>query len=217
MTADGKVYTYVDVLGATIDNAATTEDCGLPTQTVTHPFGPKGNTQVSHATPAVGDTVTDTFLAEGGKPGTTQPGTWARYDITGMATAQCTDTNKVASGTFEVTYGTDGKATVPGLGGYTVTADGKVYTYVDVLGATIDNAATTEDCGLPTQTVTHPAPAAGGAASGAAAAGVAVIGGGLSGQPGSTSGLAVALNLGALAAAATAMVAFARRRVQGEG
>ena len=174
---------------------------------------PKGNTQVSNATPAVGDKVTDTFLAEGGKPGTTQPGTWARYDITGMASAQCTDTNKVDSGSFEVTFDDAGKATVPGLGGYTVTADGKVYTYVDVLAATIDNAATTEDCGLPTQTVKHPAPAAGGAASGAAAAGVAVIGGGLSRDHGSPSGLGAMLNLGA-ALAAGAAIAFARRHVQ---
>lgn len=68
--------------------------------------------------------------------------------------------NLVEEGTFEITYGEDGTGTSEPFGTYTAAADGKVYTYVDALTEDEINGEASHDCGLPEETVTHPAPPA---------------------------------------------------------
>lgn len=132
---------------------------GHVTQTVlVDLYRPIGNTKVTNTNPAAGEAVSDVWYGQGGKPGTTQQGVWARYDITGLTgdALKCTDGNLVEEGTFEITYGDDGTGTTKPFGTYTAAADGKVYTYVDALTADDFNAQASHDCGLPEETVTHP-------------------------------------------------------------
>lgn len=161
-------YTYGEKLTVTLEGQ------DKPVLVVDHPIGkveqtvlvdlyrPTGNTKVTNTNPAAGEEVSDVWYGQGGKPGTTQKGVWARYDITGLTgdALKCTDGNLVEEGEFEITYGEDGKVTSEPFGTYTVKADGKVYTYVDALLEDDFNGAATHDCGLPEETVTHPAPPA---------------------------------------------------------
>ena len=167
-------------------------------------YRPTGNTKVTTTTPAAGEEVSDVWYGQGGKPGTTQKGVWARYDITGLTgdAIKCTDGNLVEEGEFEITYGEDGTVTSDKFGTYTAAADGKVYTFVDALLEDDFNAAATHDCGLPEETVTHPqvpAPPAD-SSGGAIASGVAGSTGWNGGLLGLASGLILLAGMGVLVA-----------------
>lgn len=203
-------YTYGETLTVTLEGQ------DKPVLVVDHPIGkveqtvlvdlyrPTGNTKVTTTTPAAGEEVSDVWYGQGGKPGTTQKGVWARYDITGLTgdAIKCTDGNLVEEGEFEITYGEDGTVTSDKFGTYTAAADGKVYTFVDALLEDDFNAAATHDCGLPEETVTHPqvpAPPAD-SSGGAIASGVAGSTGWNGGLLGLASGLILLAGMGVLVA-----------------